>query len=95
MYARLGSGSSSVGLLVNTESLSRFSRVTSHHIEQTDASLDRPLYLRNKLYDKTLKSQNYYSNILRFPVPWRSAVWLYNTSLLDQNDFLLLDVVSD
>ena len=30
--------------------------------------LDRPLYLRHKLYDRTLKSQNYYSNILRFPV---------------------------
>ena len=34
--------------------------------EETDAGLDRPLYLRNKLYDKTLKLQNYYSNILRF-----------------------------
>jgi len=32
---------------------------TSHHIEETDAGSDRPLYLRNKLYDKTLKSQNY------------------------------------
>jgi len=40
---------------------------TSHHIEETDAGLDRPLYLRNKLYDKTLKSQNYYSNIVLFP----------------------------
>jgi len=39
--------------------------ITSHHIEQTDAGLDRPLYPINKLYDKTLKSQNYYSNILR------------------------------
>ena len=58
---------------------------TSHHIEETDAGLDRPLYLRNKLYDKTLKSQNYYSNILRFPVTWTSALWLYNTSWLDQN----------
>ena len=46
-----------------------FSYITSHHIEKTDAGLDRPLYLRNKLYDKTLKSQNYYSNILRFAVP--------------------------
>jgi len=46
-----------------------FSYITSHHIEKTDAGLDRPLYLRNKLYDKTLKSQNYSSNILRFPVP--------------------------
>jgi len=36
-----------------------------HHItEETDAGLDRPLYLRNNLYDKTLKSQNYYSNVL-------------------------------
>jgi len=46
---------------------------------------DRPLYLRNKLYDKTLKSQKYYSNILRFLVPWRSALWFYNTSWLDYN----------
>ena len=61
--------------------------ITTRHIEETDAGLDRPLYLRNKLYDKTLKSQNYYSNILQFPVPWRSALWLglYNTSRLDQN----------
>jgi len=58
---------------------------TSHHVEETDAGLDRPLYLRNKLYDKTLKSHNYYSNILWFPVPWRSALWLYSTSWLDQN----------
>ena len=50
---------------------------TKHHIEETDAVLDRPVYVRNKLYDKTLKSQNYYSNILRFPVPRRSALWLY------------------
>jgi len=59
--------------------------ITSHHVEETDAGLDRPLYLRNKLYDKNFKSQNYYSNIPRFPVPWRSALWLYNTSWLDQN----------
>ena len=59
--------------------------ITSHHIEKTDAGLDRPLYLRNKLYDETLKSQNYYSIILRFAVPWRSALWLCNTSWLDQN----------
>ena len=59
--------------------------ITSHHIEETDAGLDRPLYLRNRLYDKTLKSRNYYSNILRFPVTWRSALWLCNTSWLDQN----------
>jgi len=38
----------------------------------------RPLYLRNKLYDKILKSQNYYSNILRFPVPWRCLVVIQN-----------------
>jgi len=56
-----------------------------HHIKETDAGLDRPLYLRNKLYDKTLKSQNYYSNILQFAVPCRSALWLNNTSWLDQN----------
>ena len=43
----------------------RPTNITSHHIEQTATGLDRPLYLRNKLYDKTLKSQNYYSNILR------------------------------
>jgi len=30
--------------------------ITPHHIEETDAGLDRPLYLRNNLYDKTLKS---------------------------------------
>ena len=54
--------------------------ITSHHIEERDAGLDRPLYLRNKLYDKTLQSQNYYANILRFPVPWRSGLWLYNTT---------------
>jgi len=29
--------------------------VTSHHIEEADAGLDRPLYLRNKCSDKTLK----------------------------------------
>ena len=58
---------------------------SSHHTEETDAGLDRPLHVRNKLYNKTLKSQNYYSNILRFLVPWRSALWLYNTSWLDQN----------
>jgi len=42
---------------------------------------------RNKVFHKTLKSQNYYSNIavLRFPVPWRFALWLYNTAWLDQN----------
>jgi len=40
--------------------------ITTRHIEETDAGLDRPLYLRNKLYDKTLKSQNYYSNICSF-----------------------------
>ena len=56
------------------------SESSSHHIQETDAGLDRPLYVRNKLYDKPLKSQN--SNILRFPVPWRSALWLYNTSWL-------------
>jgi len=62
-------------------------RHSSHHIEETDAGLDMPLYLRKKLYDKTLKSENlgYYSNILRFPASWRSALWLYNTSWLDQN----------
>ena len=40
--------------------------ITTHHMhmELADAGLDRPLYLRNKLYDKTLKSQ--YTNILRF-----------------------------
>ena len=38
---------------------------TSHHVEETDAGLDGPMYLRNKLYDKTLKSQNYYSNMMR------------------------------
>jgi len=27
----------------------------SHHIEEADAGLDRPLYLRNKCSDKTLK----------------------------------------
>jgi len=42
--------------------------IISH--EKTDAGIDRLLCLINKLYDKTLKSQNYYSNILRFPVPW-------------------------
>jgi len=26
--------------------------IASHHIEETDAGVDRPLYLRNKLYDK-------------------------------------------
>jgi len=31
--------------------------ITSHHIEEADAGLDRPLYLRNKCSDKTLKSQ--------------------------------------
>jgi len=31
--------------------------VTSHHIQEADAGLDRPLYLRNKCLDKTLKSQ--------------------------------------
>jgi len=41
--------------------------------------------MRNKLYDKTVKSQIYYSNVWQFPVPWRSALWLYNTSWLDQN----------
>jgi len=56
-----------------------------HHIEETDAGPDSPLHLRNKLYDKNLKSQNYYFNILRFPVPWRFALWLYSTSWLDQN----------
>jgi len=30
----------------------------SHHIEEADAGLDRPLYLRNKCSDKTLKLQN-------------------------------------
>jgi len=30
--------------------------ITPHHIEETDAGLDRPLYLRNNLYDKTLKT---------------------------------------
>ena len=29
--------------------------ITSHHIEETDAGLDRPLYLRNKVYDKNFK----------------------------------------
>jgi len=47
---------------------------TSHHIEETDAGLDRPLYLRNKFYHKTLKSQNYYSNIVLFPVPKLTAI---------------------
>jgi len=48
----------------------RYITSSSHHIEETDAGLDRPLYLRNKCSDKTLK---------------RSALWLYNTSWLDQN----------
>jgi len=34
--------------------LSTVHHITSH-IGETDAGLDRPLYLRNKLYDKTLK----------------------------------------
>jgi len=38
----------------------------SHHITSHRGNrfrgLDRPVYLRNKLYDETLKSQNYYSN---------------------------------
>jgi len=29
--------------------------ITSHHIEEADAGLNRPLYLRNKCSDKTLK----------------------------------------
>jgi len=45
-----------------------------HHIEETDAGLNRPLYLRNKLYNKTLKSQNYYSNILRYTTLHLSTV---------------------
>jgi len=28
--------------------------ITSHHIEETDTGLDRPLYLKNKCYGKTL-----------------------------------------
>jgi len=36
--------------------------ITSHHIEETGAGLDRPLYLINKIYNITLESQNYYSN---------------------------------
>ena len=31
--------------------------ITSHHIEETDAGLDRPLYPRNKIYNKNLKRQ--------------------------------------
>ena len=57
--------------LTSTAGLCLVNRDVKHHIEETDAGLDRPLYLRNKLYDKTLKSQNYYFNILRFPVQWR------------------------
>jgi len=34
-----------------------WTHITSHHIEEADAGLDRPLYLRNKCSDKTLKSQ--------------------------------------
>jgi len=30
--------------------------LTSHHIEETDAGLDRPLYPRNKMYTKNLKT---------------------------------------
>jgi len=30
-----------------------------HRAVKTDAGLDRPLYLRNKLYDKTLKSHSH------------------------------------
>ena len=41
-----------------------------HHIEETDAGLDRPLYPINKLYDKTLKSQNYCANIQPFTHPF-------------------------
>jgi len=41
-----------------------------HHIEETDAGLDRPLYPRNKLYDETLKSQNYCANIQPFTRPF-------------------------
>jgi len=33
-----------------------FQAVSLHHIEETDAGLDRPLYPRNNPYDKTLKS---------------------------------------
>jgi len=42
-------------------------------IEETDAGLDGPLYLRNKLYDENLKSPNYYSNTAVSGAIWRSA----------------------
>ena len=57
----------------NNPTLSRNCIITSHRGNRRRPWL---AYLRNKLYDKTLKSQNYYSNILWFPVPWRSALWL-------------------
>ena len=40
-------------------------RVRVQHFTSRRGNGCRPLYLRNKLYDKTLKSQNYFSNMLR------------------------------
>ena len=65
--------------------------ITSHHIEETDAGRDRPLYLRNKLYDKTLKSQNYYSNSCAYVLAcvfWQLSL-LYRLSPITQQQQLI------
>ena len=57
--------------------------ITSRHVEETDAGLDRPLYLRNK----NLKILNHKITTLIY-CGFRvvvCALWLYNTSWLDQN----------
>jgi len=46
-----------LGVIVDSKLSFSDHHITSHHIEETDAGLNRPLYLRNKCSAKTSKSQ--------------------------------------
>jgi len=47
--------------------------ITSHHMEKTEAGL-KGLCIREIMTKYTLYYTKYYTIILRFPMPWRSAL---------------------
>jgi len=50
-----------------------FHHITSHHMEKTEAGL-KGLCIREIMTKYTLYYTKYYTIILRFPMPWRSAL---------------------
>ena len=62
-----------LGLLVELESLHLWLHHHHHHMEKTEAGL-KGLCIREIMTKYTLYYTKYYTIILRFPMPWRSAL---------------------